>query len=283
MMTMRPHALARAENTALQWLTATAGHLDTKDMEYTFRVLRAWLHTVRDRLTMESAVHLAAQLPEFLRGVFYDGWVPSRIPMRFDAEECAARFSREAMISPEEVPSAAAAVSAAMRELFSPGQLDSTFATLPDRLHELFQPARKDGAGTPRERGGVGAAADELEARMSRMEQQLGSLTEAVRSLAAGLRQEAPPAADARVAETARPAHEMASARESSAAHGWPGAVAASEPARAPAAHRLPPEVPRGRRRRDPLRGGALRRRPGVQGEEAGRPHVPGLPHRGGA
>jgi hypothetical protein len=28
------------------------------------------------------AAHVAAQLPELLRGVFYDGWNPSKVPVK---------------------------------------------------------------------------------------------------------------------------------------------------------------------------------------------------------
>lgn len=71
-------------------------------------MLRAWLHVVRDRLTVDSAAHLGAQLPELLRGTSYGGWVPSRVPIRYD--------------------------SAALREKFSHGQLDHVFTLLPAKL-----------------------------------------------------------------------------------------------------------------------------------------------------
>ena len=32
------------------------------------------LHVLRNRLTPEQAVHLGAQLPLLVRGIFYDGW-----------------------------------------------------------------------------------------------------------------------------------------------------------------------------------------------------------------
>jgi uncharacterized protein (DUF2267 family) len=36
--------------------------------------LRAVLHTLRDRLTPEMAVHLGAELPMLVRGLYYEGW-----------------------------------------------------------------------------------------------------------------------------------------------------------------------------------------------------------------
>jgi uncharacterized protein (DUF2267 family) len=42
-----------------------------------YRVLRAVLHTLRDRLTVDEAAQFAAQLPELVRGVFYDSAKPA--------------------------------------------------------------------------------------------------------------------------------------------------------------------------------------------------------------
>jgi Uncharacterized conserved protein (DUF2267) len=36
--------------------------------------LRSVLHVLRNRLTPEQAVHLGAQLPLLVRGIFYEGW-----------------------------------------------------------------------------------------------------------------------------------------------------------------------------------------------------------------
>ena len=44
------------------------------DRRSAYRALRSVLHVLRDRLTPEQAVHLGAQLPLLVRGIFYDGW-----------------------------------------------------------------------------------------------------------------------------------------------------------------------------------------------------------------
>ena len=62
------------------WLTDIDAGFGTSDRRLAYRVLRAWLHCLRDRLSVEVAAHFAAQLPELLRGVFFDGWNPSRVP-----------------------------------------------------------------------------------------------------------------------------------------------------------------------------------------------------------
>ncbi|SNT33422.1 Uncharacterized conserved protein, DUF2267 family [Actinomadura meyerae] len=52
-----------------------------------YDALRAVLHTLRDRLTVDECAHLAAQLPLLVRGVYYEGWDPSRVPVKMDREQ----------------------------------------------------------------------------------------------------------------------------------------------------------------------------------------------------
>lgn len=56
------------------WLKELAECLKTNDRELAFRVLRATLHALRDRIGPENAVHLGAQLPMLLRGLYYEGF-----------------------------------------------------------------------------------------------------------------------------------------------------------------------------------------------------------------
>ncbi len=141
-----------AERTAYQWLRVVADRLDTDDLHLTYRMVRTWMHLLRDRVTVNSAAHLAAQLPELLRGVFYDGWRPSRVPSRMHAEEYLIRFQQDAGIPADEVRAAAATITAAMRELFSPGQLDTVLGQLPDDVWAILDTAPVSRSGIPGKR-----------------------------------------------------------------------------------------------------------------------------------
>jgi uncharacterized protein (DUF2267 family) len=55
-----------------------ADELGTEDHENAGRVLRGYLQVVRDRLTINDAAQLAAQLPHLLRGVLYEGFYPGQ-------------------------------------------------------------------------------------------------------------------------------------------------------------------------------------------------------------
>lgn len=82
------HILAESVAHARMWLrdvNRSMGGWMTHD--YSLQALRSALHPLRDHLTVEQSAHLSAQLPMFIRGVFYEEWVPSRVPLRDRDEE----------------------------------------------------------------------------------------------------------------------------------------------------------------------------------------------------
>lgn len=62
------------------YLGIIMAELGTDDRRLAFGALRATLHALRDRLEAHSAIHLGAQLPMLLRGLYYEGWVPAKGP-----------------------------------------------------------------------------------------------------------------------------------------------------------------------------------------------------------
>ncbi|HZC69817.1 MAG TPA: DUF2267 domain-containing protein [Jatrophihabitans sp.] len=135
-------ALDRAAHTAQDWIVDVADEFETDDVEFAYRVTRAWLHVVRDRLPVAEAAHFAAQLPELLRGTFYEGWQPSAVPQRFGRIEFVERFANTAGIAKSDVPKAVHAVSATLDWHIS-GHLRSVLQLLPEELRELLRPVQR--------------------------------------------------------------------------------------------------------------------------------------------
>ena len=138
-------SLDRSIEKANTWLAEIDAGFGTTDRRLAYRVLRAWLHTLRDRLSVEVAAHFAAQLPELLRGVFFDGWNPGRLPQKYDRDEYVTRFAAEANVRESDVRKAAAVVTAVARQHMSGGVVAHAMERLPAGVRELLEPA---GAGT---------------------------------------------------------------------------------------------------------------------------------------
>jgi len=133
-------ALDHAMHIAHTWVNDVAKEFDTDDREFAYGVLRAWLHTLRDRLTVEAAAHFAAQLPDLIRGVFYAGWDPGAVPEKYNAEAYAVRFAGEANISLHDVGKAAAATTAALLHHLPSAQMAKVLDQLPSEIRVLLQP-----------------------------------------------------------------------------------------------------------------------------------------------
>src|SRR5919106_6787617 len=72
-------------NTLLKNIETELGWANQRNMSYA--VLRAVLHALRDRLTVQEAADLAAQLPLLVKGIFYNGWNPSSVPKKIHKDE----------------------------------------------------------------------------------------------------------------------------------------------------------------------------------------------------
>ena len=122
------------------WLNELSEELATDDPHHSYRVLRAFLHALRDHLSVNEAAALAAQLPIFVRGVFYEGWDPSRTPDHArDLESFLDRIANEARLAGEtEASFAAAAAGRVLARHISPGEARSMLHMLPEHLRELL-------------------------------------------------------------------------------------------------------------------------------------------------
>jgi uncharacterized protein (DUF2267 family) len=115
--------------------------LHTDDRHLAYIALRATLHALRDRIGPENAVHLAAQLPMLVRGLYYEGWrlaaSQSKERTRADfLEHVRSELPRGSAIDPNV---AARAVFAVMWEKLDLGEVGKVIDRLPPELKELWR------------------------------------------------------------------------------------------------------------------------------------------------
>lgn len=61
---------------ALVWIHELRDTLQLKQDRSAYAALRAVLHALRERLPLKESADLAAQMPTFIRGVYFEGWSP---------------------------------------------------------------------------------------------------------------------------------------------------------------------------------------------------------------
>ncbi|RRO14686.1 DUF2267 domain-containing protein [Saccharopolyspora rhizosphaerae] len=66
-----------------------------KQRSRSYAALRSVLHALRDRLTVEECADLSAQLPMLIRGIYYEAWNPSHVPVKLHREEFLERVAAQ--------------------------------------------------------------------------------------------------------------------------------------------------------------------------------------------
>jgi len=139
----RVPAFDKAVQKAYEWLDDIDAELGWTDRERAYAALRGTLHAVRDRLPVDEAADLAAQLPQLVRGIYYEGWNPSATPVKIRHKAAFLEPVADALAGREETdPEAAArAVLTVVTRHLSPGEIADVVGSFPADLRELFPSA----------------------------------------------------------------------------------------------------------------------------------------------
>lgn len=140
---MSDHGLSSIDETVQLthvWLNDLLERTGWTDKQRAYRLLRATLHAVRDHLQVNEAADLGAQLPQLIRGVYYEGWHPAGTPVKERSreafiEEIQKAFRTDPMGDVEEAVSAALGL---LSEKVTKGEMDDVRHALPKQIRDLF-------------------------------------------------------------------------------------------------------------------------------------------------
>ncbi|MGC2408832.1 MAG: DUF2267 domain-containing protein [Methyloceanibacter sp.] len=122
------------------WLKELMERLGTYDRHRAYSTLRAVLHVLRDRIGPANAIHLGAQLPMLVRGLYYEGWHMGGTPTKERHEaEFIAHVSRELPRADEaEIEDGIRAVFGLLAKKLDFGEVVKVAGVLPKELRERW-------------------------------------------------------------------------------------------------------------------------------------------------
>jgi uncharacterized protein (DUF2267 family) len=123
------------------WLKDLMRELNWRSKEKAYSVLRAVLQTIRDRLTVEESADFSAQLPLVVRGIYYDGWRPSKVPQKFHTKDDFLEHVRMRLkFDPDiDIEQAVRAVTGVIKTHVSEGQVRKMKGMMPKALAPLWK------------------------------------------------------------------------------------------------------------------------------------------------
>lgn len=127
--------------TTREWIDDLMLTLDVGNEARACRALRVTLHELRDQLTNEEVADFAAQLPQLIRGVFYEGWRPVSKPIhhRSRVELLERLYERcQDCSSLEDAESMAQDVFEFLSRRISAGETRHIVTSLPKGLRQLW-------------------------------------------------------------------------------------------------------------------------------------------------
>jgi uncharacterized protein (DUF2267 family) len=130
----------RTLETTHVWLNEICNDLGP-DKQLAWKVLSTVLHKLRDRLTVNLAAHLGAQLPLLIRGVYFDQFEPGKMPSEFRSRDefvadVAKWLSDSRPVDPEK---AIKSVFRVMSRHISEGQISKIRDALPKGLRQMWE------------------------------------------------------------------------------------------------------------------------------------------------
>ena len=125
--------------TTNRWLTEICKDIGP-DRGCAYNVLRAVLHGLRDRLTVDQAAHLGAQFPMLVRGIYFEGWKPSRNPQKWRSrEEFLAHVNDELRNTrPIDAQDGTRAVFKVINHYIDPGEAEEVVQALPRDVRTMW-------------------------------------------------------------------------------------------------------------------------------------------------
>ena len=132
--------LGGATETTEHWLADLREEIGWVSERGAYLCLRSTLHAMRDQMSVAAAAKLGDALPVLIRGVFYEGWNPSAVPVKYvDREAFLTRIRLGCRVEPGPDPEPTArAVFSVLSRRVDAEEIKALKASLPPGIRKLW-------------------------------------------------------------------------------------------------------------------------------------------------
>lgn len=146
--------LDAAFQTFNMWLIELQDSLHFENRQQAYKALKVTLHAIRDFITVNQSANFSSQIPMIARGLYYEGFVPARLPTEErDREEFLAQIRDNfdqapgpQIIDPIRI---AEGVFELINKHVSPGAVENVRGELPGEIAALWPSPSANGAARP--------------------------------------------------------------------------------------------------------------------------------------
>ncbi len=136
---------AQEGNLFVKNLAQKLGHPD--EIGRTGIVLRAVLHTLRERITIGESLNMISQLPMFLKAIYVDNWkyrekpvgIRSREDFTAEVEKYQSQYGEQEFNWEKSTEDILKIVFSELATYISEGEFEDIIAQMPEQLKELFR------------------------------------------------------------------------------------------------------------------------------------------------
>jgi len=140
MTAVRLDGLTHSVQITHEWIKELNSALGWRDHARAYRLLRSVLHAIRDWLEVNEAAEFAAQLPTFIRGVYYEAWRPAITPVKpRSLVDFEARIEKD--LAPDIIDNTRAVIHVAfafLSQKISAGEISDVRQTMPADIRALW-------------------------------------------------------------------------------------------------------------------------------------------------
>lgn len=137
---------------ANRWIREIGAALGVDDSHVAYEAVRAVLHALRDRFSVEECALFASQLPLIMRGIFFEGWQPldRRPPVKAAVEFFRDVNDRHSALPVVDAETMTESVFVVLSRHVNASDTEKIKDTLPPPLRELWPIRTRAAASVPR-------------------------------------------------------------------------------------------------------------------------------------